>query len=91
MRTRLKLDRVGRVVLPKPIRDELGLNAGDALNLTVDGDTLTLRPDRPQRQLVKKRGVWVLRTGMPMSGGEPGKVLQKVRGARARRHLGLHS
>jgi AbrB family looped-hinge helix DNA binding protein len=55
------LDKLGRIVLPKPLRDELHLAPGDALDLTVEGEQVTLRPRRtnPPLQLRKERNVSV--------------------------------
>jgi len=33
MSTRLKIDKVGRAVIPKPLREELHLEAGDSLEM----------------------------------------------------------
>ncbi|MFN0167265.1 MAG: AbrB/MazE/SpoVT family DNA-binding domain-containing protein [Bryobacteraceae bacterium] len=59
MTTRIVIDKAGRVVIPKPLRDELELNPGDELQLQCDGDRITLCPVRPQVLLKKEMGVWV--------------------------------
>lgn len=46
MNSKVTLDRAGRVVLPKALRDEMHLSPGDTLDLTVKGDEVTLRPRR---------------------------------------------
>ncbi len=38
----------GQVVIPKVLRDELGIEPGDEVNFWRDGDHLALRPVRPQ-------------------------------------------
>ena len=38
------LDKAGRIVLPKPLRDELQLSPGDTLDLSVEGEQVMLRP-----------------------------------------------
>lgn len=43
MALRTKLDRNGRIVLPAEARRALGIEAGDALSVEVDGDSLVLR------------------------------------------------
>jgi AbrB family looped-hinge helix DNA binding protein len=43
MSTNVTIDRVGRVVIPKLLRDELRLEAGDTLALESDGERMTLR------------------------------------------------
>jgi AbrB family looped-hinge helix DNA binding protein len=57
--TKLTLDKAGRVVLPKPIRDQMQLAPGDALHLEAEGERITLRPIRPKVTLGKECGVWV--------------------------------
>ncbi len=59
MTTRITLDKAGRVVIPKPLREELHLAAGDPLQLESEGERITLRPIRPQAMLKKEYGVWV--------------------------------
>jgi AbrB family looped-hinge helix DNA binding protein len=63
----LTVDKAGRVVLPKPVRDELQLSPGDSLELESSEDQIVLRPVRGNGPLRKKRGVWVFRTGQPLS------------------------
>jgi AbrB family looped-hinge helix DNA binding protein len=57
--TKLKLDKAGRIVLPKPLRDEMQLGPGDTLQLETEGEQITLRPVRPNAMLKKELGVWV--------------------------------
>ena len=59
----VKLDASGRICIPKEIREALGLSAGDKLTIEVDvdADTITLRPDCEQARLVNKRGVLIHR------------------------------
>ena len=47
MTTKLSLDKAGRVVIPKALRQELRLGPGDTLQLESRGDQITLRPLRP--------------------------------------------
>lgn len=55
----ISLDKAGRVVLPKELRDKLRLEAGDELLVEETGEQIVLRPVRPQPTLKKERGVWV--------------------------------
>jgi AbrB family looped-hinge helix DNA binding protein len=59
MTTKLTLDKAGRVLIPKPLRQELHLGPGDILQLESEGEEITLRPARPKALLKKERGVWV--------------------------------
>ena len=54
------IDKTGRIVVPKKLRDDLGLAPGDNLLIDSDGEQLILRPAEPQPTLVKKAGIWVL-------------------------------
>jgi AbrB family looped-hinge helix DNA binding protein len=56
MATRLTLDKAGRIVLPKPLREELRLEAGDTLEVESSGEEITLRPSRGHAQLRKNLG-----------------------------------
>ena len=59
MTAKLTLDKAGRVVLPKPLRDRLQLAPGDTLHLETEGERITLRPVRQNVMLKKELGVWV--------------------------------
>ena len=59
------IDKAGRVVVPKPIRKKLGLEPGDSVAIESDGDTITMRPVRPQSTMIKKFGIWVHNGSLP--------------------------
>ena len=65
MTTKITLDRAGRVLIPKTLRRELHLGAGDALQLESKGEEITLRPVRTKALLKKERGVWVYQGEIP--------------------------
>ena len=88
MRGRVTLDRAGRIVLPKTVRDKLRLAPGDTFDLLVQGDDLTLRPIRTSSPLYKELGVWVLRTGEPLTAAETEEALRTVRAQRHRHTSG---
>lgn len=91
MVARLTIDRAGRIVLPKPLRDELRLEAGDTLEVESTGEEITLRPSRGQANLRKKNGVWVYRAGEPLSDAAVKKTVRQVRHERESQNLGEHS
>ena len=53
------IDRAGRVIIPKALREELHLKPGDSLELEAGTDQITLRPVRPKATLKKEYGIWV--------------------------------
>jgi AbrB family looped-hinge helix DNA binding protein len=88
MITTLTLDKAGRVVLPKPVRDELQLGPGDSLELEISEDRIVLRPARSKGRMYKKQGVWVFDSGEPLAANVVEETLRKVREERDRRNLG---
>ena len=75
---KLTIDKAGRIVLPKPLRDELQLAPGDALQMDSSGGKITLRPVRENAPLRKKRGVWVYSAGEPLADSPPAVFLGAV-------------
>lgn len=88
MKATVTLDKSGRVVLPKTIRDELHLSPGDTLELQVEGEQVTLRPRRATPPLEKERGVRVFRTGECLTNAETLETLRHTRERRARQNAG---
>ena len=85
---RLTIDKAGRVVIPKPPREELHLEAGDALELETAGDQIMLRPVRGAVPLTKRQGIWIFRTGRPLPASSTDDVLQEIRKERDIVNLG---
>jgi AbrB family looped-hinge helix DNA binding protein len=79
----MTVDKVGRVVLPKPLRDHVRLNPGDTLEVEVSGDQISLRLVREPAPLRREHGVWVYRAGTPAS-VDIGDLLGRVREERIR-------
>jgi AbrB family looped-hinge helix DNA binding protein len=44
----LKMDKAGRVILPKPLRDRLGLHEGSDLEITETPEGVVLKPTEQQ-------------------------------------------
>ena len=76
------LDRAGRVVIPKTLRDELHLEAGDRLDIESKGDSVTLRPLRTASPLRKEHGVWLFRGNKKLAAATTDKVLRDLRDQR---------
>lgn len=55
----LKVDKAGRVVLPKPVRDRLGLHEGGDLEMQETSEGVILKPVEVRPSMIKKRGLWV--------------------------------
>jgi len=88
MVAKLTLDKAGRMVLPKALRDELQLSPGDTLEVESSGEQVILRPLRATMPLQKERGVWVYRTGQKLSASAVDDTLRQIRDERDRAALG---
>ena len=86
MTTKLTLDRVGRVLIPKWLRQELHLGPGDSLQLDSHGAEITLRPIRPKALVKKEKGVGVYQ-GEPTHASIP-DFIYREREKRSREILG---
>lgn len=85
----ITIDRAGRVVIPKLVRDELGLDAGDLLQIDSNGESLTLRPVRTKSPLSKEHGIWVYHGGGKLSVTETSNLIRETREKRDRKNLGV--
>lgn len=84
----LKIDRAGRVVLPKPVRDRLGLRAGSDLEILETPEGVVLKPAAPKPSLVRKGSFWV-HTGEIPAGYDVLKAIDEDREEQMRKAWGL--
>lgn len=82
MNARLVIDKAGRVVIPKPLREELHLEPGDSLELESGGEEITLRPARGTGPRQNEHGIWVLHTGDPLPASATDDLLRQIRDER---------
>ena len=59
----MPIDKAGRVVLPKNIREELSINPGDLLKLSIHGNEVTLRPKKDSSGFVRRGQALVFSSG----------------------------
>ena len=78
MSVKVSLDRAGRVVLPKLLRDKMRLEPGDQLSIESEGERITLHPIRPEVPLKKEYGIWVYQ-GPKSTGSLPELIEREVR------------
>jgi AbrB family looped-hinge helix DNA binding protein len=79
MVTHLTIDKAGRVVIPKSLREELRLEPGDSLEMETTGESITLRPVRGNGQLRKEHGVWVFYGGQELPASATDEMLWQLR------------
>jgi AbrB family looped-hinge helix DNA binding protein len=82
------LDKAGRIVIPKAVRERLQLAAGDELEMEATEERITLRPLRGGAPLRKKQGIWVYRTGEPLAASVVQETLDQGRRERDEKNLG---
>jgi len=83
MDANITVDKAGRVVLPKAVRDELELAPGDSLQLESTRDEIVLRPVRGNVGMRQKEGIWVFRTDEPISTETVNETIRQLREERA--------
>ncbi|MGH7916230.1 MAG: AbrB/MazE/SpoVT family DNA-binding domain-containing protein [Candidatus Binataceae bacterium] len=87
MSGKVTIDKLGRIVLPKPVRQKLRLAAGDQLELESVDDQIMLRPLRGTAVLRKKSGVWVFRCGEPLTSSTVRETVEQIRRERGEQNL----
>ena len=87
MAGRLTIDKAGRIILPKTVRDEMNLSAGDTLEVATQGERITLQPVRAVPTMHKERGVWVFSAGEKLSRSVVDQTVRELRDERYRAAL----
>ena len=83
----LTIDGAGRVVIPKPLRDKLGLHAGSALEVLETQDGVTLKP-AVRKSSLERIGRLLVYTGEVPVGFDIVKAIEEEREAQDRKNLG---
>ena len=76
--TKLTIDKSGRIVVPKPLRQRLGLLPGSELELVDQVGGLLLRIADKRPAMVKVEGLWV-HEGTPLPHANWDHVIDDVR------------
>ena len=84
----LKIDKAGRIVVPKPVRERLGLQAGMDLEASEGPDGILIRPAERRPSLVRK-GRFLVHTGELPVGYDILKAIDEDREERIRKVWGL--
>ncbi|MBT5705925.1 MAG: AbrB/MazE/SpoVT family DNA-binding domain-containing protein [Verrucomicrobia bacterium] len=75
----LKLDKLGRFVVPKSFRDRFLLKPGDELEVFVESDGIKLSPRKPTPATVAENGILVCASEVPSSTWEIPAFLDQQR------------
>jgi AbrB family looped-hinge helix DNA binding protein len=84
----ITVDKARRIVLPKPVRDELQLQAGDSLEFEISDQEITLRPVRAKARMQRVDGMWVVTDGEPTPENMVEDTIEDVRRERDQQILG---
>jgi AbrB family looped-hinge helix DNA binding protein len=90
----VEIDDYGRIVIPKEVRDHLGIDSGTALKISVepeegDGGAITLRP-KEQRPPLRRKGELLVHSGeLTEKNFDVTEQLRAQRTDRARLHAGI--
>ena len=83
----LKIDKAGRVVLPKPVRDRFGLRAGSSLQVQETPEGVVLKPISKRPSLVRA-GRFLVHTGKLPKGFDVLQAIEQDREARLQKLAG---
>ncbi len=90
----IPIDQAGRIVLPKNVRQELAIKAGDTFKIAIHGSSVTLTPNKETAGLVRKGKalVFASRGNQMLSQEMVARVLDEGRDERHQGNsAGLHS
>lgn len=73
------IDQVGRVVVPKALRDQLGLTAGSTVDISLYGDGLHLAPAGRTARLERQHGTLVAVSDTPVTDDEVFRLIDSMR------------
>lgn len=78
----LTLDKMSRLVVPKPLRDRFALVPGSELEIVVEADGFRLRPVNPPPVLKERDGLLVCTSELPPEAWDIAAVLERQRDQR---------
>jgi AbrB family looped-hinge helix DNA binding protein len=74
------IDRAGRMVIPKKLRERAGIKAGAELDVRLNEDgALEIVPSRPKGEVVYENGLAFWRTGREITAEEIDRAIEQVR------------
>jgi AbrB family looped-hinge helix DNA binding protein len=89
MSTTVEIDKAGRIVVPKKLRDALHFTPGTRLKVERTGDRLVLEADFPEPRLEMRDGMWVMVGGPPIAVDDVNALIDEQRERRMRYVAGL--
>jgi len=84
----LKIDKAGRVVLPKPLRDRLGIDQNSDLEAIETSDGVLLKNLSLKSSLIRENG-FLVHTGALPASYDWNRLIEEERSEQDKRNLGL--
>jgi AbrB family looped-hinge helix DNA binding protein len=85
----LTLDKMSRLVVPKPLRDRFALKPGDELEVTLEADGIRLRPVVPVSPFSEASGILICTSEVPAALWDAGDFIESQRDQRSRELGGM--
>jgi AbrB family looped-hinge helix DNA binding protein len=85
---KLKLDKLGRVVIPKTLRARYGLRPGTELEVSEGAQEFALRPARSGPSWIQSHGIW-MHQGLPQADMDFAEAIYEDREERMRHVAGM--
>ena len=63
MKTVTQIDSAGRIVIPKELRKQFGLESGQRVRLIPVSEGVTIVPEHPRRRFIKRGPILTIDTG----------------------------
>lgn len=82
----LKIDKAGRIVVPKPLRERMGFRPDTELEAIEHPEGVLLKKAEQAPSMIKIDGLWV-HEGVPERGANWERVIQSVREERVEADL----
>ena len=79
LQVEVAIDSVGRLVLPKALRDRLGFTPGTVVDITHDGDGLHVAVGGRTARLERRDGVLVATSHTPIDDSDVFSLLETIR------------
>lgn len=85
----VEIDKAGRIIIPKKMRDLLHLTPGTRLRIERHQHQIRIEPDVPEPHVEIREGFPVLVGGPPLAGDDVNRAIEEAREQRMRFIAGL--
>ena len=79
------IDKAGRIVVPKALRERFGLREGSELEIEGNAEGILLKPEAQESGLVRDKHGWLVFTGKPVGNINWDRLVEDMREERIRK------